>query len=73
MKSQHYFHEMPFNHSTPLAYSVVFITCMTLIMIIIPQEILNKYGFGMFRKMIKVHEGLPKFKNAMPPENLNRM
>ena len=23
--------------------------------------------------MIKVHEGLPKLKNAMPPENLERM
>lgn len=27
----------------------------------------------MFKKMIKVHEGLPKFKNAIPPESLNRM
>jgi hypothetical protein len=42
-------------------------------MIIIPQETLNKYGFGMFKNMIRVHEGLPKFKNAMLPENLNRM
>ena len=46
---------------------------MILIMKIIPSETLNRYGFGMYKKMIKVHEGLPKFKNAMQRENLNRM
>ena len=40
---------------------------------IIPSETQRKFGFGMYQKMIKVHEGLPKLKNAMPSENLNRM
>lgn len=56
-----------------MAYSLIFITTMILIMKIIPSETLNRYGFGMYKKMIKVHEGLPKFKNAMQRENLNRM
>lgn len=73
MLSGHHFTDTPFNQSTPLLYSLLFITFMLLVKTIIPYETLNKFGFGMFKKMIKVHEGLPKFKNAMPPENLNRM
>ena len=73
MNSSHYFTGTPFNQSTPLLCSVVFITFMLLAKVFVPYDKLNKFGFGMFKKMIKVHEGLPKFKNAMPPENLNRM
>lgn len=73
MLSKHYFTSLHFNQSTPLAYCIIFITIMILIMKVIPFETLNRYGFGMYKKMIKVHEGLPKFKNAMQRENLNRM
>lgn len=56
-----------------MAYCLFFCTFMIFILKVVPSDTLNYYGFGMFKKMIKVHEGLPKFKNSMPPENLNRI
>lgn len=73
MNSRHYFTDLHFNQSTPLAYCLFFCTSMIFILKVVPLETLNYYGFGMFKHMLKVHEGLPKFKNSMPPENLNRI
>lgn len=73
MNSNHYFTELHFCQSTPLAYMITFVIAVTLVYKLFDEDTLLQYGFGMYRKMIHVEEGLPRFKDGLKTKFLNRL
>ena len=52
MNSRHFFTELHFCQSTPLAYMLLFVMATALMLKLFSEEALMYHGFGMFRKMI---------------------
>ena len=73
MGSQHYFTDMHLNQSIPLGYLLLFVLVVVTITQLVDDEVLLYLGFGMYKKMVRVTEGLPSFKNAVPKFYLDRL
>lgn len=52
---------------------MLFVFLMALILRILSDEQIAYHGFGMFKKMIKIHEGLPRFRDALPRPYFDRL
>ena len=73
MLSKHYFTDWHVCQSTPLGYSLGFITLIMIIKHIVPERILEDMGFTIYRHVYQFWENLPKFKDAITPDHLNVM
>lgn len=73
MDSQHYFTDFHLNQSVPLGYMLLFVLAVVIVTQIVDEELLLYFGFGMYKKMIKLNEGLPAFRDALPKLYLDRL
>lgn len=73
MRSGHYFTDFKLNQAMPLGYPLVFVTTVVAIQKLVPEEVLMRLGYGMYRQMVSIREDLPTFKDALPGEYLDRL
>lgn len=64
---------MHLNQSTPLGYILIFVLIIVIITNFVDEELLLYLGFGMYKKMVSLNEGLPSFKDAIPKLYFDRL
>lgn len=73
MASGHYIAQYDATWAKPLQVLVVVSTFIVIIQFVVPQEVLNASGYGMYRKDIQVDEDLPNFYDVLKPQQSYQM